>query len=509
MKTNRNSRVALAVLVAALVGFSAGSALAQTPVKAGFNLFSAEQDVEIGKQSAVEAERQLPLLGHSSAERYVDAIGRRLAAVAPGPKFPYSFKVVNAADINAFALPGGPVYVTRGLIESVPAEPELAGVIAHEIAHVALRHGTNNASKAYLAQAGIGILGGLLGGGGGSTGQIIQAVGGLGLNALFLKFSRSAETQADLVGTQMMARAGYDPQRMASMFAMLRQQQGREPSKLANFFASHPSPANREARVTQEARLLGSVRTTAPVGGLETAQADLRRLRPAPTMGQIAQAAAGSGSGQTTSSGRAPAQQAGVARPSTRMRTYRQRGDFFQIQYPENWRVAEASNGHGVTILPEGGAVRASNGQDVLVYGVVINHYEPFEGSIGNVFTDRREPITGRQGSLEQATNDLVAQLVQNNRHLAVVRNSTKRQMIDGARAISVVLGGTSPVTRVPERVTVFTRELPDGHVIYALFIAPAQNYSELANTFQRMVSSLRVNDNAAHGQRTSASNWP
>ena len=505
MKKNRTFRAL--TLVAALVG-GAAVTVAQTPVKAGFNLFSPEQDVEIGKQSAAQAERQLPVLPYSSAERTVDAIGRRLAAVAPGPKFPYTFKVVNAADINAFALPGGPIYVTRGLIESVPSEPELAGVIAHEIAHVALRHGTNNASKAYLAQAGIGILGGVLGGGGGATGQIIQAVGGLGLNALFLKFSRTAETQADIVGTQMMARAGYDPQRMASMFAMLRQQQGREPSKLQAFFSDHPSPANREARVTQEARLLGSVRTSPPVGGLETAQADLRRLPRAQTMGQIAQAATGSGSGQTTSSGQVPTQQAGIERPSTRMRTYRQRGDFFQIQYPENWRASEGGTAHGVTLFPDGGAVRASNGQDVLVYGVVINHYEPFGGSVGNVFTDRRDPVTGRQGTLEQATNDLVDQLVQNNRHLSYVRNSIKRQTIDGANALSVVLGGISPVTRVEERITVFTRELPDGHVIYALFIAPAQNYSELSNTFQRMVSTLRVNDNAAHGQRA-ASNWP
>lgn len=506
----RNTRIEFVPVLAMLVGLSAASTFAQTPVKAGFNLFSPEQDVEIGRQSAAQAERQLPVLGNSAADRYVEAIGQRLAAVAPGPKFPYTFKVVNAADINAFALPGGPTYVTRGLIEAVPGEPELAGVIAHEIAHVALRHGTNNATKAYMAQAGIGILGGVLGGGTGSTGQIIQAVGGLGLNALFLKFSRTAETQADIVGTQMMARAGYDPQRMASMFAMLRQQQSREPSKLASFFSDHPSPANREARVTQEARLLGSARTTAPVGGLETAQAELRRLRPAPTMGQIAQATAGSGSGQPTSSGQqVPSQQAGgVERPSTRMRTYRHRGDFFEIQYPENWRVADSGNGTGVTFLPNGGAVRGSNGQDVLVYGVVINHYEPFGGSVGNVFTDRREPISGRQGSLEQATNDLVDQLVQNNNHLRFVRNSTKRQTIDGGRALSVVLSGISPVTRVEERVTVFTRELEDGHVVYALFIAPAQNYSELANTFQTMVSSLRVNDSAAHGQR-SQSDFP
>jgi len=497
-RTPRIRRSSVAVFLLALFTFPVGTALAQTQVKPGFNVFSAEQDVEIGRQSAVEAERQLPMVRYSSVERYIDQIGRRLAAAAPGPKFPYSFKVVNASDINAFALPGGPVYVTRGLIEAVPAEPELAGVIAHEIAHVALRHGTNNASKAYLAQAGIGLLGGLLGGGG-STGQIIQAVGGLGLNALFLKFSRTAEEQADIVGTQTLARAGYDPMRMATMFEMLKRQQRREPSKLEQFFSDHPSPANREARVRKEASLLGSARTSAPVGGLENAQAELRRLPRAASMGQIAR-----GGSPAPSQGSA----SGVERPSSRFRTYRQREDFFEIQYPENWRVAEPRSGYGVTILPEGGVARSSGGQEVLVYGVVINHYEPFEGSIGDVFTDRREPVSG-DSSLEQATNDLVNQLVQDNRHLSVVRNSTRRQTVDQARALSVVLAGTSPVTREEERVTVFTRELPDGHVIYALFIAPGRDYSELSGTFQKMITSLRVNDRSAHSERAAGTRWP
>ena len=496
-------RLSAAAAIAIIVGLTASSSLAQTAVKPGYNIFSAQQDIEIGRQSAVEAERQLPILRDSSIEGYVDRIGRRLAAVAPGPKFPYSFKVVNASDVNAFALPGGPTYVTRGLIESVQGEAELAGVMAHEIAHVALRHGTNNATKAYLAQAGIGILGGLLGGGSGATGQIIQAVGGLGLNALFLKFSRTAETQADIVGTQILARAGYDPLAMASMFAMLRAQQGREPGKVAQFFSDHPSPSNREARVRQEAGLMGSVRTSSPVGNIAGVQSDLRRMPRARSMGELAR----SGSGAASGAGSQPSQGA-ISQPSSRMRTFRQRDGFFEIQYPDNWRVAEARDGYAVTILPEGGAVRASSGEQALVYGVVINHYEPFEGSVGGVYSDRREPVTGT-GHLEQATNDLVNQLVQSNRHLSLVRNSTRRQTIDGARALSVVLGGTSPVTRAEERVTVFTRELPDGHVIYSLFIAPNRDYTALADTFQRMVSTLRVNDQSAHGREAAGSNWP
>jgi len=189
-----------------------------------------------------------------------------------------------------------------------------------------------------------------------------------------------------------------------------------------------------------------------------------------------------------------------IEQPSTRFRTYRQRDDFFQIQYPDNWRVSEPSGGYGVTILPQGGAVRASNGQDILVYGVVVNHYESFEGAIGDVWGSRTGPASGR-GTLEQATNDLANQLTRANPHLRAVSGSMRRQTIDNARALSVVLAGRSPVTGADERVTVFTRELPDGHVLYVLFVAPAQDYSALSRTFQSMVSSLRVNDQAAHAE--------
>jgi len=485
---SRSFATALAISVVALVAVSGGAAPGQTPVTAGFNLFSADQDVEIGRQSAVEAERQLPVVRDPSIAGYVDRIGRRLAAVAPGPKFPYTFKVINASDINAFALPGGPVYVTRGIIEAVRNEGELAGVMAHEISHVALRHGTNQVSKAYLAKAGIGLLGGILGGSGTATGSIMQAVGGLGLNALFLRFSRTAESQADILGTQIMARAGYDPLAMASMLSMLREKAGREPGRVAQFFSDHPSPANREARVRQEAQAIRAVRTSPPIGGLESVQAQLRRMPRAGTMGEIAR----------TGTASAPTSQGTIERPSTRFRTFRQRSGFFEIQYPENWRVAEPANGYGVTILPPGGAVRASNGQEVLVYGVVVNHYDPFEGSIGGVSSNQRGPVSGNT-SLEQATNDLVNQIRESNPHLSLIPNSTRRQTIDQGRALSVMLGGRSPVTGSDERVTVFTRELPDGHVLYALFVAPAQDYSALSQTFQTMVSSLHVNDEAAH----------
>ena len=131
-----------------VVAMSVGVADAQTKINSGWNLFSAEQDVQIGQQSATAAEQQLPILNDSATQAYINRIGQRLAANAGGPKFPYQFRVVNASDINAFALPGGPVYINRGIIDNAKNEGEIAGVIAHEIAHVALRHGTHQASKA-------------------------------------------------------------------------------------------------------------------------------------------------------------------------------------------------------------------------------------------------------------------------------------------------------------------------------------------------------------------------
>jgi len=496
-------RLAVGLALTALMAFSVPGS-AQTAVRAGFNVFSADQDVEIGRQSAVEAERQLPMLRDPSIQGYVDRVGRRLAANAPGPKFPYTFQVVNASDINAFALPGGPVYVTRGILDAVRNEGELAGVMAHEISHVALRHGTNQVSKAYLTKAGIGILGGILGGGSTASGTIVQAVGGLGMNALFLRFSRTAESQADVLGTQIMARSGYDPNAMVTMFQLLKSQQAQQPGRVAQFFSDHPNPENREARVRQEAQLLHARGSVSVIGGLENVQAQIRRMPRAGTMSQIARAAQ-SGQGTTYPSGSTGSGSvAQIERPSSRMRSFHQRNDFFQIQYPENWRVSEASSGYGVTILPPGGEVR-TNGQDILVYGVVINHYEPFEGSMGGVWGSRNGPVSGR-GTLEQATNDLANELTRANAYLRPVPNSLRRQTLDGANALSVVLAGRSPVTGADERVTVFTRELPDGHVLYALFVAPAQDYTALSQTFQTMVASLRVNDRSAHqehqGQR-------
>ncbi len=241
--------VAIVVLVLAPLAWAN-----RTQLRPGWNMFSAQQDVEVGQQTSRDAERQLPMLNNSRVDNYLNNLGRTLAAHAPGERYPYQFKVVNDRAINAFALPGGPVYINRGVIEAADNEAQLAGVIAHETSHVALRHGTNQASKAYVAQVPLAILGGVLGSN--STGALLAQLGaGFATNSLLLKYSRTAESQADMMGTQILYDSGYDARALAQFLEKIQaQDKGGRP---VEFFSNHPSPDNRIERVNQEIDNLG------------------------------------------------------------------------------------------------------------------------------------------------------------------------------------------------------------------------------------------------------------
>jgi len=230
----------------------------RTQLKPGWNMFSPQQDVEVGQQVSRDAERQVPMLNDSRVDNYLNNLGHRLSAHAPGYKFPYTYKAVNDRGINAFALPGGPVYINRGVIEAADNEAQLAGVMAHETSHVALRHGTNQASKASAAQMPLAILGGMLGSN--STGAVLAQLGaGFAVNSILLKYSRTAESQADIVGTQILYDSGYDARAMAQFFEKIQaQDKGGHP---VEFFSSHPSPDRRTERVNEEVDKLGGARS--------------------------------------------------------------------------------------------------------------------------------------------------------------------------------------------------------------------------------------------------------
>ena len=242
------------ITIAAFLTVTASLAVAQTRITPPKNKYTPAQDVELGQQAAKEVEQQLPLLRDDGIESFVDRIGRRLVQVMPPEmehrEFRYSFKVINVREINAFALPGGPMYINRGMIQAAAVEGEVAGVMAHELSHVILRHGTAGATKQQPFQ--IGAIAGAIAGAiiGGNVGQVVAQGTQFGLGTYFLRYSREYEKQADLLGVQMMARAGYNPLDLMHMFQTIEKQGG---GGVPQFLSDHPNPGNREAYITEEA----------------------------------------------------------------------------------------------------------------------------------------------------------------------------------------------------------------------------------------------------------------
>ena len=222
-------------------------------------LVSVKDEIQLGRQAQQQVRQQVPAFQDAVVNRYVDALGARIAARADGPRYPYSFDIANRRDINAFALPGGPIWIHRGLIDAAQNEAQLAGVIAHEVAHIANRHAASQMTKGTFANVGLGLLGAFLGDGRGA--QIAQLGAGLAANATMMKFSRDHEREADLKALRYMKSAGYDPRAMVEFLQVLRRRQGSDPGSVRTFFSSHPAPAERMRRLQHEAaRLAGGRR---------------------------------------------------------------------------------------------------------------------------------------------------------------------------------------------------------------------------------------------------------
>jgi predicted Zn-dependent protease len=204
---------------------------------------STEKEVKIGQQLAAEVDRQAKFIDDPVVTEYINRVGQNIVLHSDA-KVAFTIKVIDSDEVNAFALPGGFFYVNKGLILAADNEAELAGVMAHEIGHVAARHAMENNAKATLAEYGAMIGSIFLGG---WPGVIYQNTAGLGLMTMFMKFSRSAEEEADKLGVQYMYAAGYDPNAMATMFEKLEAKNKKKPGIIARAFASHPAPPDRRA----------------------------------------------------------------------------------------------------------------------------------------------------------------------------------------------------------------------------------------------------------------------
>ena len=297
-------RRALSLIV--LVSVSAAGLLAQTVVKPPKNKYTPKQDVQLGKQAAAEVREQYPVIEDQRIARYLSRLGDRLVAAAPAslkePVYEYSFTPVNLKEINAFALPGGPMFVNRGMFDAAASEGEVVGVMAHELSHVLLRHGTANMSKAQNPWLQLGQIAGVVGGAvvGGAAGSVISQGSQFGLGTLLLRYSRDYEKQADLLGAQTMARAGYDPRELARMFETIERDSKTSGGSGPQWMSSHPDPGNRTQYITREAESL-SIASAADQGEFEPIKTAFASLPPAKSMRDLEKSKRTSGGGEPAS----------------------------------------------------------------------------------------------------------------------------------------------------------------------------------------------------------------
>jgi len=461
----RSSLFVRGMAVAVIVSMVAPQLLeARYKPKPAWNLFSRAQEVQVGKEASAEVEKKLPLLRDSDpVSRYVQRLGAQLASHAPGPQYPYTFKVVNQKEINAFAMPGGPIYINLGTIQAADNEAQLAGVMSHEISHVVMRHATAAASKQMMAQAPLAILGGLMGRGIG--GQLAQLGISFGVGSYFLRNTRKAESEADLVGTGIMYDSGYDPRQMAAFFDKLQKEGGGGGrSRAAEFFSDHPNPGNRSASVSKEVGTLAARKYQPDSADFRSIKSVVAGMKPL-TAQQIA--AQQQQAGGTMSS--APASE--IA-PSSNHKTFEH--DAYRITYPENWHVF-GDNSSSVRIAPQAGVSETAT-----AYGVIIGGYQP-EG----------------RASLDDATQQLLKALQQADSNMKAVGHADDIR-VNGVSGKSIDLLNVSPV-RTPqggtqrERDWLVTLQRKDGSLLYLVFVSTEKDFDQMRPAFEKMLRSLRL----------------
>lgn len=433
----------------------------QPRFKPGFNLFSPEQDIQIGRQSTQQILTETPMLEDPEIAAYVQQLGAKLASKAAGERFPYQFRVVATREINAFALPGGFLFVNAGAIEAARNEGELVGVMAHEIAHVALRHGTNQASKAQLARAGLGILGSITGGGENSDlGQAVSAIGGLGANMLFLKYGRAAEKEADLEGARIMIEAGYDPRDMANFFKTLSAQGGQ---RVPEMMSDHPDPGNRVKYITEEISQLPKVRD--PIRETPEFEAVKSRLtRSASSLSEKSRLRRIGEDPTDLELGVRPPQ------PSPQSNGYQPGDKSFAVQAPANWDALKASESE-LIFAPKGAYGKYKD-------SLMITH---------GIFVGVRDV---RQPDLRSATEAFVQQQIESNPDFRIARQP---QPIDfgGQEGYYTVISGPSAINGVVEINASYTTVIADGRIFYIITIAPEDEAGAYKPAFEKILRSL------------------
>ena len=434
-----------------------GAYAQRTPLKPGWNHFSPQEDITLGKRAASDAEKQLTLCNAPRVDAYLTKLGMRLAQKLPtgGVQYPFEFHCVNDKAINAFALPGGYVFVNRGAIEASDNEAQLAGVMAHELSHVALRHGTNQATKAMVAETGLGIFGAVFGDSTG--GALLTTLGNFTAGGVLLRYSRTAESQADVMGTQVLFDSGYDPRAMAQFFEKLEAEtKGKNPPE---FLTDHPSPEHRVGRVDEEVERLGGPPANAKRDSaeFESIKREVLALpvvkRPAPGVRGVV---------------------AAPSPPSRSLMEYQSSG--YTLKYPDNWKKYPDSDGSGVSFAPEGGILDDGSGHAALAYGLIIG--------VAKAKGDAND-----ENALNGATNQVIQELQKSNPSMKIVRQG-EHLRLNGLPGLSTFLSNASPAGG-QETDWVVSVLRPEG-LVYFVCVAPQSSYDNYDKTFSSILDSVR-----------------
>jgi beta-barrel assembly-enhancing protease len=444
-----------------------------------------EQQEKLGLQAAGEVYKQMPVLPDSSPEtRYIQQLGKKLQAVIPADRsWPYQFHVIPSADINAFALPGGSIFVNVATITAADNEAELAGVLAHEMSHVYMQHSAKQAPKSTAAQIIAELAGAVLPQGGlGNLGRMgIQ----LGAGTMLMQYSRKDEAQADAVGAVIMYRAGYNPKSMADFFQKLEQKYG---SGGPQFLSDHPNPGNRQASIQQQIQNWPPKNYAGNSSHFARLKEDAAQVKAYSAQEIASGAKSGEWAQQNRRSGVIPDDipvsssevsngENGVA-VNDSFRQIKPSGNFTQLQresytiaYPDNWKTA----GDQTTTLI---GPPSSSTESGISYGVILGTNQ------------NNEPF------LDQATQRLAQNFQQDNPGMRIV-SEMKKVEVNGVQGRTLELAGNSPLQLngqpLPERDWLVTLPRAQGGVLYLVFVAPERDFEQLHPTYQKMLDSLQM----------------
>lgn len=416
-----------------------------------------EEDIKIGQQAAQEVPKQMRVVDNAQVQPFLDRVIKNLTSQSEAGQYPYSIRIVYDPSINAFAFPGGSMFIHTGLIQQAENEDQVAGVLAHEISHVALRHGVANMVRAQKTQTVAGI-GAMIAGiflGNGMAGQLAQMGIGFGANSMMLKNSRDAEQQADLLGARMMNSAGYNPIEMARFFEKLEAESGGG-GRGSAFFSDHPNPGNRVQYVEEEIQMLPRHQyNSANSADFQKARSAVNTIKapPKPTGKPGSAGSAGGNTGQ-------------VGQGSNGMKRYQGQG--FAMDFPQGWDVYGGQQDN-VTLAPKNGIKQGQNGQSQIGLGVIVS-------------------AVASQGDLNQGTQSLIQNLRQQNPSMQVGGN--RGMTVGGAPGMLTTMKSQSAFGGT-EVDYLLTAQL-NNRLFYAVFITQEQNVQKVQNAFQQMIQSIQ-----------------